>query len=263
MGNLIDREMVERIRKEGVAREMGDRIEILNDYGFPVDKEAENVIISGCLVMFSMTQILRSLANVLEQSGVSFTFLSKEYCCGNYLYRPSIKAKDEQAVEECRGYSKEFIGKNIEKARELGAKRLVIFCSPCYPIYKHLYPEEEIEFYPALLNRLIEGFRLEKEIDYYPGCYRLHRRLAPVEMDLGSTDLILEKIKGLKVNRIEAEQCCFKPAGIEQLVNDTLTDLQLHICTGCYGQAVNHVKKHKEVEVLMLPQLIERFMEKA
>jgi len=204
--------------------------------------------------------MLRSLANVLEKFGVSFTFLSKEYCCGNYLYRPAIKAKDEQALEECRAYSKEFAGKNIAQAKELGAKRLIIFCSPCYPIHKYLYPQEEIEFYPALLNRLIDEFHFEKEIDYYPGCYRLHRRFAPVEMDLQSTDLILEKIKGLKVNRIEAEQCCYKQEGIEQLINKTKSDLQLHICTGCYEQALSHVKKHKEVEVLMLPQLLERLI---
>ena len=261
MTNLINMEMVERIREKGVTLERGSREDILNQHGFPVDREAEHVILSGCLVLFSMPHILRSLANVLERSGVSFTFLSKEYCCGNYLYRPAIKARDEQALEECRAYSKEFIGKNIEQAKKLGARRLVVFCSPCYPIYKYLFPDEEVEYYPALLQRVVGEFSLEQEIDYYPGCYKLHSRFAPVEMDLQSTDLLLEKIKGLKVNRIVAEQCCFKPAGIEQLIQETRTDLQLHICTGCYEQALKHVGKQKAVEVVMLPQLIERLMD--
>ncbi len=261
MSSLINVEMVERIRKTGLTLEKGSRVEILHQYGLPVDRQAEHVILSGCLIMFSLPQILRSLANVLEKSGVSFTFLSKEYCCGNFLYRPAIKERDEAALEACRAYSKEFIGKNIEQAKNLGAKRLVVFCSPCYPLYKYLYPEEEIEFYPALLQRVMGELSLAREIDYYPGCYKLHRRFAPVEMDLQSTDRILEQIEGLKVNRIVAEQCCYKQAGIEQLIQETRTGLQLHICTGCYEQALKHLGRERTAEVVMLPQFLERLMD--
>jgi hypothetical protein len=34
----------------------------------------------------------------------------------------------------------------------------------------------------------------------------------------------------------------------------------VHICTGCYGQAVNHMGERKEVQVLMLPELVEKAM---
>ena len=44
----------------------------------------------------------------------------------------------------------------------------------------------------------------EKKVDYYAGCYRLHKRFAPVPMDLESTDQVFAKIRGLEVNRISS-----------------------------------------------------------
>lgn len=57
-----------------------------------------------------MPQLLDPLARLFAKKGLSYTMLSTEYCCGNYLYRPAIKAKDEGAMGECRELSKEFVG---------------------------------------------------------------------------------------------------------------------------------------------------------
>ena len=122
MSSLVDQEMLKLINDKGCALNLGDRMEILAEYKLPTDKRAENVIISGCVVLFRLPRILRSFANVLEDSGVSYTFLSEEYCCGNYLYRPAIKARDDKAIKECRVYSKQFIGRNIVRAKNWGQK---------------------------------------------------------------------------------------------------------------------------------------------
>ncbi|MBW2104152.1 MAG: (Fe-S)-binding protein, partial [Deltaproteobacteria bacterium] len=187
MHELIDAGIVETIRTTGKTNaNLPDRLEILKTHGLPYDREAENVVVTGCQILPLLPHIIASLARVLDRGGVSYTFLSEETCCGNYLYRPAIKARNDEAMEECRSLSREFVGQNVERARRLGAKRLVIFCSPCYPIYKHAFPDEEIVFYPRAIREAMGRARLESRVDYYAGCYRLHRKFSPVPMDLKS-----------------------------------------------------------------------------
>jgi hypothetical protein len=64
----------------------------------------------------------------------------------------------------------------------------------------------------------------------------------------------------MEINRISAPKCCYHPEGLTHMIENVKTDLMVHICTGCYGQAVNHMKEGKEVQVLMLPELIEKAM---
>ena len=262
MHPLIDASMVRSIRNTGkTSEDLTERIPILEGHQFTYDQPAENVVITGCQILPGMPHLLDPLARILTNKGLSYTFLSKEYCCGNYLYRPAIKAKDETALTECRELSREFVGLNIKQAEALGAKRIIIFCSPCYPIYKYAFPEENVVFYPAVLNELMKPILFEEKIDYYAGCYRLHRKFSPVPMDLMSTHEILDKLKGLHVHRISAPKCCFHPDGLSHMITGVRTNTMLHICTGCYGQAVRHMPEDRNVDVLMLPEFIERASE--
>jgi hypothetical protein len=261
MHSLIDQDMVERIRRTGnTLEDLPDRISVLQKHGFPYDREAENVIISGCIILSMLPLILGSLCRIFDKKGFSYTFLSKEYCCGNYLYRPAIKSRDQEAINECRDLSKEFVERNIRQAKILGANRLIIFCSPCYPIYKHAFPEEEIVFYPAAIGEVMASLKFEKAIDYYAGCYRLHKKFSSVPMDLKSTENVFSRLKGVQINRISAPKCCYHPEGLTHMVENVKTDLMVHICTGCYGQAINNMGDKKDVQVLMLPELVEKAM---
>ncbi|MCG6536994.1 MAG: hypothetical protein L7F78_20385 [Syntrophales bacterium LBB04] len=133
MNTLINAEMVERIRTTGNAiAAVPDRIEIMESLQLPYDRQAENVVIMRCQNLKLMPQTIKKFARILTRGGMDYTFLSQEYCCGNYLYRPAIKAKDEKALAECRSFSKEFAGLNIAQAKKLGARRLILLCSPCY-----------------------------------------------------------------------------------------------------------------------------------
>ncbi|MEW5722265.1 MAG: heterodisulfide reductase-related iron-sulfur binding cluster [Thermodesulfobacteriota bacterium] len=258
MHHLIDREMLETIRTTGkTSRTLPDRPEIFRKHGLPLDERAENVIISGCQIPAALPHVLAALSRLLSRAGTAHTFLSLEYCCGNNLYRPAIKARDEAALAECRELSRRFVGLNMEQAKSLGAKRLIIFCSPCYPIYKYAFPDEDIVFYPAALSRAMGRLRLEGEIDYYAGCYRLHRKFAPVPMDLASTDEVLAGLAGLKVNRITAPKCCYTPEGLSHMLEGIKTKHLVHICTGCYFQALLNLPPERGVNVLMLPELME------
>jgi hypothetical protein len=257
--DLINPKMVETIRTTGKTSEnLPDRVEVLERYGLPYDRPAENAIITGCQILSSLPQVISALARLFDRKGFSHTFLSQEYCCGNYLYRPAIAARDDAAMAECRELSREFVAKNIDQVKKLGVKRLVIFCSPCYPVYKYNFPEQDIVFYPAAINEILEPVSFNRKIDYYAGCYKLHRRFAPIPMDLKSTDDVFAKMQGLEVNRISAPKCCFSPDGLSHMVNSVTTDLMVHICTGCYGQARQNLPKDKAAEVLMLPEFVER-----
>jgi Fe-S oxidoreductase len=261
MHPLIDQRAVDHIRSTGNGLEgLPDRRAVLDDKGLPYDRPAENVIISGCQILAFLPHVLSSLARVYDRTGFSYTFLSREYCCGNNLYRPAIKARDEQALTECRGLSKEFVAKNLEAARNLGAKRLVIFCSPCYPIFKHALPEEDVVFYPVTLAEVMQTIPFREKIDYYAGCYKLHRKFSPVRMDLKSTNEVFSKLEGVHIHRISAPECCYKPAGTAHMIENIRTRLMVHICTGCYGQAVANLPQDRSTEVLMLPELVERAM---
>jgi len=261
MNKLIDQNVVECIRTTGKTNhELPDRIPILEKHNMPYDQPAENVLVSGCQILPAMPQLLAPLARLFDKKGLSYTMLSTEYCCGNYLYRPAIKAKDDEAMNECRELSKEFVAKNMEQAEKFGAKRLIIFCSPCYPIYKHAFPEADIVFYPEVINELMDEVAFEENIDYYAGCYRLHRKFSPVPMDLKSTNKIFDKIKGLDINRISAPKCCFHPEGLSHMIDNISTKTMVHICTGCYGQAVQNLPQGSETQVMMLPEFVERVL---
>ncbi|MBW1817884.1 MAG: hypothetical protein JRJ60_12090 [Deltaproteobacteria bacterium] len=259
MHELIDQGVVDCIRTTGkTSSELPDRIHILEKFDLPYDRPAENVLVSGCQILPALPHLLAPLARLFDRKGLSYTMLSTEYCCGNYLYRPAIKARDEAAMTECRELSKQFVGKNMEQADKLGAKRLIIFCSPCYPIYKHAFPEADIVFYPAVMNELMDDVTFEENIDYYAGCYKLHRKFSPAPMDLKSTNHVFSKIKGLEINRISAPKCCFHPEGLSHMIDGISTKTMVHICTGCYGQALKNLPEGSETEVLMLPEFVER-----
>ena len=101
----------------------------------------------------------------------------------------------------------------------------------------------------------------DEKIDYYAGCYRLHKKFSPVPMDLESTNEILDKMEGLEVNRISAPKCCFHPEGLAHMINGVQTKTMLHICTGCYGQALQNMPQDRGLDILMLPDFVERAME--
>ena len=261
MHPLINQEMVETIRATGkTSARLPDRAAILEKHGLPYDRPAENAIVTGCQILAGLPHVLAALARILNRGGLSYTFLSEEYCCGNYLYRPVIAARDAAALAECRALSREFALRTADVAQAFGARRLVIFCSPCYPVYKHALPDREVVFYPAAIREAMGRVPFRGRIDYYAGCYRLHQRISPEPMDLASTEEVFAQMPGLEVSRIAAPACCFKPEGLSHMIEHVSAPQMVHICTGCYGQARQHVPADKGSEILMLPEFVERAM---
>ena len=112
MHSLIDSNIVESIRSTGKTdTNFPDRKEILEKHSLPFDRKAKNAVITGCQILSMLPNILTSLAHIFDKGEFSYTFLSEEYCCGNYLYRPAIKARDDEAMAECGASNPSEIGK--------------------------------------------------------------------------------------------------------------------------------------------------------
>jgi hypothetical protein len=77
-------------------------------------------------------------------------------------------------------------------------------------------------------------------------------------MDLDSTEEVFSRLEGLQINRIDAPQCCYKPEGAAHMIESVETGTLVHVCTGCYGQALASLPEGSDVDVLMLPELIEK-----
>jgi len=44
------------------------------------------------------------------------------------------------------------------------------------------------------------------------------------------------------------------------MIDNISTKTMVHICTGCYGQAVENLPQGSETQVMMLPEFVERVL---
>jgi len=259
---MIDEQVVQNIKEYGVAsQESGDeRVKILSEQiGFRMDEPAEYVIIGGCFQPGAMPDVLQAFKDVLERLNVDYTLLSKEYCCGWMpIGQPAVMMKNDEDIQQFKELSKSFIMENFRQAEELGAKTIALFCGACEPNYSNCKDATGLDFisYAELLDRHFEGGSLDKEIDYYPGCYRFRRKITQEPLDIEPTARLLKKIEGLKVNEVDSKLCCYIPPHLDQLT-DALTSKNLvTICTGCYHNLKGMLGSSGDYQIKMLPELV-------
>ena len=258
---MIDQAHVENIREFGVPGDSGEtRLRILRDQiGFNMDQPADYVIIAGCFQPGAMPDTLEAFKSLLERLDVSYTLLSKEYCCGWMpIGQPAVMMKNEEDIAAYKEISKEFVIENFKQADSLGAKAIALFCAACEPNYSNCKDETDLEFisYVELLDRHLESGRLERQIDYYPGCYRFRRKITEEPIDVDHAARIFGKIEGLRVNEVDAKLCCYIPPHLEQLGEAVTTDELVTICTGCYHNLNAMLQGKENLKVRMLPELL-------
>ncbi len=257
---MIDRTIVDKIRAHGVyTGTFEERRSLLEDgLGFSPAANAEYVLITGCLQPQAMPGALRALRELLDRLNVDYTLLAKEYCCGWMPFgQPAVISRDEEALARARELSCGFVVENFRQAEALGAKAIALFCAACEPAYTNCAGVTDLEIisYSELIDRHFTGARLDREIDYYAGCYRFRRRVTDVPVDLEPALRVLDKVEGLKVNHLDNTQCCYIPPHLEALTGSMKTDTLVTICTGCY-QNLSASLKERGVEVEMLPELL-------
>jgi len=130
--------------------ERGDWRDLLRElpqHRFEKDR-AEVIYFVGCVSsFFPMAQkIPVHMATLMERAHVDFTILGgEEWCCGFPLLSAGM-ASDVKALMD----------HNMEKVREVGARRIVFTCPSCYQTWKSLYrPEAEVLSSSEMLHHLI------------------------------------------------------------------------------------------------------------
>jgi hypothetical protein len=258
---MINEKSIENIRKYGVAMGTGDgKMQILvKDLGFPVGKKADNVIISGCFQPEGMPHVFRAFKNLLDYFKVDYTLLDKEYCCGWMpIGQPAVIAKNEEDIARFKEISREFIVKNFEQAKELGARSVVLFCGACEPNYTNYKDLTELEVIPyyQLIDRYLKAGNLKRRIDYYAGCYRFRRRITDKPVDVEPAVRVLQKISGLEINYVDNKLCCNIPPHAEQIDAAIKSNCVVNICSGCFYSLASRFKDSPGIEVKMLPEII-------
>lgn len=220
-------------------------------------RRAENVILGGCYLPFSLPQSLRSYVEILEHLGLEYTFLDKEYCCG----LPMVEMNEGEEREKAQELAKEFMRMNLSRGRELGAKKAVYCCVWCAYLAKKLLPDEDVDhlYYPDLIvDRLEqEDLRLKPTVvGYYEGCHARNRDWAlGVRLNWARYRKLLDRIQGLKVVDLPRRVCC---ADHPERIVEEATRLNLGTivcsCLACQmrvGQAAGG-----QVQMKFLPDLL-------
>ncbi|MDY7036065.1 MAG: (Fe-S)-binding protein [Thermodesulfobacteriota bacterium] len=250
--------VLENIRASGVYRNTPElRMNVLSENKVRLDEKAEYVVVGGCQIPEDMPQGFGSFIKMLDRLAIDYTMLSKEYCCGwAPLVQPAVMAKDEENISASRELAREFIQGNFHQAEKLNAKSIALFCAACEPSYTNYRDLTTLEVitYPELIDRFFKGGKLDKSIDYYPGCFRFRKRISAEPLDMNPALRLLQKINGLNVNHIDTNQCCFIPPHMEKIKESLKTKEIVTICTGCYGTLTKVL--HDGYKVKMMPELV-------
>jgi len=98
----------------------------------PRRRKAEVLYFIGCVSSFypRVYSIPQALVQTMERAGVEFTTLGgDEWCCGYPLHIAGMGARMATLAQH-----------NVQKARAVGAKKVVFTCPSCYYAWAHLYP---------------------------------------------------------------------------------------------------------------------------
>ncbi len=207
-------EILKRIENVGGRLDRHEQREMLlsRGLGANVDKEAEYVIQTGCYAPFSITPV-KSLIELMHYFGVSYTFLSREDCCGKSIVEGMFREglKDDGQSPDYERYSRQSLSNKLTQAKDLGATAMVTICAGCNTMGNR-YNEGRglaILHYLDLVLKVFDGSRLPLEVDFYEGCHKWHR-FAPdfQESMIENSKKVMARVEGLIYKEIPSKICC-------------------------------------------------------
>jgi heterodisulfide reductase subunit D len=171
----------------------------------------------GCVASFFplVQKIPVNMAGIMERAEVDFTILGgEEWCCGYPLIGAGMREKIKALMDH-----------NLEKVRELGAKKIVFTCPSCYRTWKTFYqPEIDMltssELLEYLLSeRKISVKKINATVTYHDPC------------DLGRNSgifdaprAVLKSIPGIRLvelpNNRQLTMCCGGGGNLEMVDAD-------------------------------------------
>jgi len=254
--------MLTAIREGGVlqgAKQAPERNRMLQETcGLRFGKKAEYALIAGCYSPYLEPQDMTAFGKLLDHFGVDYTLLPKEYCCGGLLYTHALDEKHEGDLEQADDLAREFLDRNLEQARELGASKILAYCAGCDMAFNRVRAADAEEFiwHPTLLARLFEGGKLDLQADYYSGCHRQRRSLMDDTPDLDSVLTALGKIEGLELHHLDSELCCLKEDQRETLASSVTHKTVIAPCSGCTMCLRKSLKDKGDYRVSMLSEVL-------
>ncbi len=249
-------ECVRRNGNHGTVSALRGRV--LESVGIPKPKEtAENLIIFGCYLPFTIPLLLRDYIKILDHLGMDYTYLEKEFCCGVPMIATATGEEREKAIRAGR----EFMRMNSDLAQRKGATTLSYCCVGCAHAAKSTFPDESSRHvhYPDLIIERLEEETLRiapTVVGYYEGCHRRYSDLAPgVSLDWGRYRRLLDRIEGLKVVDLPHGICCLEyPERIIEAAEKKNLDTILCSCVGCYTRV--RARAEGRVQMKFLPELL-------
>lgn len=247
--------IVRQIDKQGIHLDGGEiRLRILRDImGAKIDQRADYVILTGCNHPPRFYP-LKAFIGLLKDFGVSYTFLSTEYCCGSPLLPKQFPGQGSKETLRLEALAGELQRRNHSAARNLGGQTLVTFCANCYARYSNhsAYGGLPILYYADFLSQIIPQMTLAMQCDFYEGCHRDQHLVRPGAIDPSTSKGLLQRVQGLQFHEIQPEICCRqRPADIFGAM-ETKTLLTATPC--CYG--VLYPMRPEAVMVKSLPELL-------
>ena len=139
----------------------------------PRRRKAEVLYFIGCVSSFypRVYSIPQALVQIMEQADVEFTTLGDdEWCCGYPLHIAGLGDRMRELAQH-----------NVQKARAVGAKKIVFTCPSCYYAWSHLYPEVvdisgiQLQHASEFMAELLSGEKLalgpvEEVVTYHDPC---------------------------------------------------------------------------------------------
>lgn len=255
-------EQVEYIKREGnyaLPNDLRGRLFEYQALGIdPPRDRAETCIIFGCYFPMMLPLSVRNYLRLLNRVGIEFTFLKKEYCCGEFLV---MTAKSEEEMARAKQASREFISMNISLAQDVGACNIAYFCTRCAYLAKEAFPASPVRqiHYPDIIMDQLQKQQLRIEpaaVGYYRGCQARNRTEVPgVELDFKGYRDVLNRIEGLTVIDLPLQCCCLdNPNG----VLETAERLNLRaIVTACVSCQIRLARISRgRVRVVYFPDLL-------
>ncbi len=180
--------------------------------GANVDKKADYVIKTGCYGLFSLAPV-KSFIDLMHHFGVSYTFLSKEVCCGRNIVEDMFLQglKDEAQRQSYEGFVRQCASNNLTQAKALGAKAMVTICAGCNTMWNRYLKDEGVEVlhYLDLILKAFNGSRLPLEVDFYEGCHRWHKFVPDFqESMIENSKKVMARVEGLVFREISSKLCC-------------------------------------------------------